>query len=63
MLRSIITEEQVIDSCPAPECNLSGKDVEQFVEELDKYVQLFARAFCRCTQWVLGCVYLNVFDN
>ncbi len=59
MLRSIITEEQMIESCPAPECNLSGKDVEQFVEELDKYVALFAVAFCRCTQWVLGCVYLK----
>ena len=59
MLRGIITEEQQIDSCPAPECNLSGKDIEQFVEELDKYVQLFATAFLRCTQWVLGRVYLK----
>jgi len=59
MLTSIITEEQRIDSCPAPECNLSGKDVEQFVEALADYVQLFTAAFRRCTQWVLGRAYLQ----
>ena len=34
MLKGIITEEQLIETYPAPACTLSGKDVEQFVEAL-----------------------------
>jgi len=49
----------VTETCPAPECNLSDKDVEQFVEELDHYVRLFEPAFRRREQWVRGRVYLK----
>jgi len=59
MLNRIITEEQMNESCPAPECNLSGKDVEGFVEALAAYVKLFAPAFRRWTQWAWSGVYLN----
>ena len=38
MLNSIITEHQLVGSYPAPACNLSGKDVEPFVEGLADYV-------------------------
>jgi len=51
MLEEIITQVQFIETCPAPECNLSNKDVEQFVAELDGYVKLFEPAFGRREQW------------
>jgi SRSO17 transposase len=51
--------EIVTETCPAPECNLSDKDVEQFVEELDNYAKLFEPAFRRREQWAWGRVYLN----
>jgi hypothetical protein len=35
MPNEIITEIRFIETCPAPECNLSDQDIEQFVEELD----------------------------
>ncbi|GEM_PF-3031933 len=59
MLNRIITEEQLIESCPAPECHLSGKNVEQFVKALAAYVKLFAPAFRRWTQWSWSGVYLK----
>jgi SRSO17 transposase len=49
----------VTETCPAPECNLSDKDVEQFVEELDHYARLFEPAFRRREQWARGRVYLK----
>ncbi|MBI1877689.1 MAG: transposase, partial [Chloroflexi bacterium] len=55
MPNEIITELRFIETCPAPECNLSDQDIEQFVEELDSYVKLFEPAFrrreqCRCSR-------------
>lgn len=47
----IITQIQFIETCPGPACNLSDKDVEQFVEELDRYVKRFEPAFGRREQW------------
>lgn len=34
MPKGIVTEIKYFETCPAPECNLSGKDVELFVAEL-----------------------------
>lgn len=51
MPETIITKIQFIETCPAPECNLSDKDVEQFGVELDSYVKLFEPAFRRREQW------------
>lgn len=59
MPKGSITEERLIETCPAPECNLSAQDVEGFVEELESYSQLFGPAFRRCEQRVWGRVYLK----
>ena len=59
MPNGIVIELQSIETCPAPECNLSDKDVEQFVEELDRYAKLFEPAFRRREQWTWGGVYLH----
>jgi SRSO17 transposase len=59
MLQEIITQFQFIETCPAPECNLSGKDVEQFVEEMDSYVELFEPAFGRREQWRWSGLYVQ----
>jgi len=59
MPNRIVTEIQSIETCLAPECNLSDKDVEQFVEELDSYARLFEPAFRRREQWRWGRVYLQ----
>ncbi len=59
MLEEIITQIQFIETCPAPECNLSSRDVEQFVEELDSYVKLFEPAFRRREQWRWSKLYLQ----
>lgn len=50
MLEAIITKIQFIETSPAPECNLSDKDVEQFGTELDHYVKQFEPAFRRREQ-------------
>ncbi len=39
-----------IETCPAPECNLSKKEVRQFLKELKKYMELFQPAFQRVEQ-------------
>jgi SRSO17 transposase len=49
----------VTETCPEPECDLSSKDVEQFVDELEEYARLFVSAFCRREQWKWGRVYLQ----
>lgn len=59
MLQEIITQIQFIETCPAPECNLSSKDVEQFVEELGSYVDLFKPAFDRREQWRWSGLYVQ----
>ena len=59
MLQEIITQVQFIETCPAPECNLSSKDIEQFVEEMDSYVKLFEPAFRRREQWRWSGLYVQ----
>ncbi len=59
MPNQIITELQFTETCPAPECNLSDQDIEQFVAELDSYVALFEPAFRRREQWRWSRVYVQ----
>ena len=40
----------VTETCPAPECNLTEQDVEQFLDEMTNYIELFAGAFERPEQ-------------
>src|SRR5512136_472027 len=42
--------EIVTDTCPAPQCNLSEQDIEQFLDEMRDYIALFASAFERPEQ-------------
>jgi SRSO17 transposase len=49
----------IAETCPTPECNLSSKDVEQFVEELKNYHEQFAPAFRRPEQVGWSEVYLR----
>ncbi len=59
MPNRIVTEIKYLETCPEPEFNLSGKDVDQFVEELKSYAKVFEPAFCRREQWERGQAYLN----
>lgn len=59
MSKGIITEIQFIETCPAPECNLSDQDIEQFAEELDSYIKLFEPAFRRREQWRWSRLYVQ----
>ena len=59
MPKRIVPEFQICETCPAPECNLSESDVEQFVEELGIYVALLAPGFRRRDQFEWGEIYLN----
>ena len=59
MPERIISQIQFIETCPAPECNLSAKDIEQLGEELDSYVKQFEAAFRRREQWQWSRVYLQ----
>ena len=45
MPRTIVTE-----TCPAPQCNLSEQDIEEFLDEMKDYIDLFAPAFPRAEQ-------------
>ena len=40
----------VTETCPAPECNMGEKDIEQFLDEMMRYVELFEPAFQRVEQ-------------
>ena len=51
--------EIVTQTCPAPECNLSEKDVERFLEELANYMELFEPAFQRVEQRTRSITYLR----
>ena len=42
--------EIVIETCPAPECNLTEKDIEQFMEEMTGYIKMIEPAFQRAEQ-------------
>jgi SRSO17 transposase len=59
MPTEIITEIRFIETCPAPECNLSDQDIEQFGEELDSYTKQFEPAFRRREQWQWSRVYVQ----
>jgi len=49
----------VTETCPAPEGNLTVADIDQFVDELARYVTLFASAFVRVEQVAWGKMYLS----
>jgi len=42
--------EIVLETCPAPECNLTEQDIEQFMEEMTGYIEMFEPAFQRAEQ-------------
>ncbi len=48
-----------VETCPAPECNLSAKDVKLFLNELKKYMKLFKPAFQRVEQIKKSLTYLH----
>ena len=51
--------EIVTETCPAPQCNLSKKDIERFAPELTKYMELFEPAFQRVEQRKRSTVYVR----
>ena len=52
-------EEIVTDTCPAPQCHLSEQDIEQFLDEMNAYIALFAPAFQRAEQLERSETYLR----
>lgn len=48
-----------VETCPAPECNLTVKDVKLFLNESKKYMKLFKSAFQRVTQIKKSVTYLH----
>ena len=52
-------KEIIIETCPAPECNLSEQDIEQFVAELTSYIELFRPGFARREQSEWSQVYVS----
>jgi SRSO17 transposase len=48
-----------VETCPAPECNLSTKDVKLFLNEFKKYMKLFKPAFQRVEQIQKSLTYLH----
>jgi len=48
-----------VQTCPAPECNLSTKDVKLFLNEFKKYMKLFKGAFQRVEQIQKSLTYLH----
>jgi len=59
MPKQIVPGFRISESCPAPECNLSEPDVEEFVAELEMYFDLLAPAFCRRDQFGWSEIYLK----
>jgi SRSO17 transposase len=49
----------VIETCPAPECNLTRPDIEQLVDEMRHYMELFEPAFQRTEQLERSKIYLR----
>lgn len=49
----------VTDTCPAPQCNLSEQDIEQFLDEMRDYIALFEPAFQRVEQLERSATYLR----
>ena len=50
--------EIVTETCPAPECNLSEKDIEQCLDEMTDDSEMFEPAFQRVEQLERSKVYL-----
>ena len=48
-----------VETCPAPECNLSTKDVKLFLNESKRYMKLFTPAFQRVEQIKKSLTYLH----
>jgi SRSO17 transposase len=48
-----------VETCPAPECNLSTKDVKLFLNESKRYMNLFKPAFQRVEQIKKSLTYLH----
>ena len=48
-----------IETCPAPECNLSKKDVGQFLKEMKQYMKLFEPALERVEQMERSRAYVH----
>jgi SRSO17 transposase len=48
-----------IETCTAPECNLSTRDVKLFLKELKKYMKLFKPAFMRVEQIQKSLTYVH----
>lgn len=49
----------VTETCPAPECNLTEQDLEQFLEEMTSYIEMFEPAFQRAEQLERSKAYLR----
>ena len=49
----------VTETCPAPECNLTEQDIEQFMEEMTGYIEMFEPAFQRAEQMEWSKAYLR----
>jgi SRSO17 transposase len=49
----------VTETCPAPECNLTVADIEQFLPELTSYLALFAGGFAHHPQLAWSAIYLH----
>lgn len=49
----------VTETCPAPECNLTEQDIEQFLEEMTGYIEMFEPAFRRAEQLERSKAYLR----
>jgi len=45
-----MSTEIVTETCPAPECNLTEQDIEQLLDEMAHYIDLFEPAFQRIEQ-------------
>ncbi len=52
-------DEIVTETSPAPECNLSGKEIEQFLDEMMEYTGMFSSAFQRVEQLTRSRIYLR----
>jgi SRSO17 transposase len=51
--------EIVLETSPAPECNLSEKEIEQFLDEMTDYMEMFRPAFQRVEQMTRSQSYLR----
>ena len=51
--------EIVTETCPAPECNMTEQDIEQFLEEMTGYIEMFETAFQRAEQLDWSKAYLR----